>query len=149
MNKLDVVPFSVEHLDLVDIRKIELDNIFSLPGAKERYAMFAQVSAQAFTFIVDDVILFCAGIIMLWPGVADIWMIPSEHTKKHEFLFYRTVRGYLSVLPETFKLHRLQTTSYDDTFHEKWMTKLRFKKEGVMHKYLHNKNNMVVYARTF
>lgn len=133
----------------MEIRQKEKDAIFTLPDAYSRFENMAAASVQAATFIQDGRIIFCAGFTILWGGVADLWMVPSVYVRENPLAFYRTVRGYLKVLPETFKLHRIQTTSYNDAFHEKWMTKLGFQKEGVMRQYRHDKSDMVMYGRVF
>ena len=148
-SEVQIVQFHPKHFDCMDIRQTEQDAIFSLPDAYARFEHMAQASVQAATFRYEGRILFCAGFALLWSGVADFWMVPSTHLKDHPFLFYRIVKRYLKVIPETFKLHRIQTTSYDDPFHEKWMTKLGFEKEGVMRQYLQTKQNMVMYGRVF
>lgn len=147
MRDVKILEFNPAHFECMDIRQKERDTIFSLPDAQERYGRMAQAAVQAFTFIVDGRILFCAGFTVLWEGVADFWMVPSVYTKEHPFVFYKLIRRYLAAIPQTFRLHRLQTTSYDDPFHEKWMRKLGFEKEGTMKQYLHTKENMVVYGR--
>lgn len=147
MTDVKIIDFDPKHFDCMAIRQKEKDTIFSLPDIASRYEKMASASVQAFTFVVDGRILFCAGFVVLWEGVADFWMVPSVYTKDYPFVFYRLVRRYLKVIPKTFRLHRMQTTSYDDAFHEKWMQKLGFEKEGVMKQYLHTKENMGVYGR--
>lgn len=149
MIEFQIVKFHPKHFECMDIRQKEKDAIFSLPDAYARYEHVAEASLQAATFIGDGRVLFCAGFFLLWSGVAEFWMIPSAHVGKYPMPFYRTIRQYLKEIPATFKLHRIQTTSYDDAFHEKWMRKLKFKKEGTMEQYRHDKSNMCIYGRTF
>lgn len=147
MSDVQIVEFHPKHFEVMEVRPEEKNAIFALPDAYERFERVAASSVQAATFIHDGRILFCAGFTILWCGVADFWMVPSVYAKSYPFLFYRIARRYLKVLPQTFRLHRMQTTSYDDPFHEKWMRKLGFEKEGVMRQYLQNKTNMVMYGR--
>jgi hypothetical protein len=147
MSDVQIVEFHPKHFEIMDLRPEEKNAIFSLPDAYERFERVAAASVQAATFIHDGRILFCAGFSILWSGVADFWMVPSIYAKAYPLTFYRIAKRYLKVLPETFKLHRMQTTSYDDPFHEKWMNKLGFQKEGTLRKYRPDQSNMCFYGR--
>ena len=149
MTNVETLQFHPKHFECMDIRKQEKDSLFTLPDIYERFEDHVKTSVQSATFIIDGRVLFCAGFVRVWDGVGDFWMVPSTYCKQYPLAFYRIVRRYLKVIPQTFKLHRIQTTSYDDQFHEKWMSKLGFKKEGTMRQFNRDKTNMCVYGRLF
>lgn len=147
MSSLKIVAFNTKHLDLLEAREIEGLGFLKLPDAPARMERMAKDSEQSGTFIYDGRILFCAGYFFLWPGVIEVWMIPSIYVKDYPVVFYRTVTRYLKRLETDLKCHRVQTTSYADEFHAKWMDRLGFHSEGVMKKFTHDKRDLCLYAR--
>lgn len=144
---LEIVDFHPRHLDVMDMRGFEKGGAFGLDDAMARVEIVAKGSIAAATFIHDGRILFCAGFNQLWKGVIEVWMVPSVYVDQAPVTFGRTIRRYIERIEKDFKTHRLQTTSYDDPFHEKWMAWLGFEKEGTLKKFTHDKKNMCVYAR--
>lgn len=109
----------------------------------------ARISVQAVTVVLDGRILFCAGFCPLWPGVFELWMIPSVYAKTAPVFFARTIRRYIDRIAIDFAAHRLQTTSFDDPFHRRWMTWLGFQPEGVLRQFTQDKRDMVQFGRIF
>ena len=144
-----IIPFQPSHIELMDIRDIEIASSFMLPDAKERMQMMTDMSLAAGTFILDGQILFAAGVVQMWPGVLDGWIIPTVYVPSHPIWFVKKVKQYFEAMAETFKCHRFQTVSPDDEQHAKWMELLGFKREGTLEQYSHNKLNYVMYARIF
>lgn len=146
---MDVIAFHPKHLECISLRPEEKNTTFAMPDVYKYFENVAAASVQSYTFLEEGRVFFCAGFVLLWPGVMDFWMVPSAYVKTKPFTFYRTIRGYLKVIPETFKLHRIQTTSFCDEFHDKWMKKLGFEKEGTMRQYCMDKRDMAFYGRVF
>lgn len=133
----------------MEMRSFELMGSMQLEDAYARIEKVAKASVQAATFLYDGRVLFCAGFHQLWPGVLEVWMIPSVYIRKVPISFGRTIKRYIDRLAEDFKAHRLQTTSYDDPFHAKWMAFLGFENEtpNGMKKFTHDQKTMCMYAR--
>lgn len=129
------------------MREQEFMGSFSLEDAYERIELISNTSTKAGTFVRDGRILCCAGFSMLWPGVADGWIIPSIYIKDAPISFCKFIKNYINTIMKTFNCHRFQTTSFDDPFHERWMKWLGFEKEGTMRKYTHDQQNHCIYAR--
>lgn len=148
--EVKVLKFHPKHLEVMDVRADDSDLFagFKTEEGMQRVEQMAAISVQAVTFFVDGRVLFCAGFCNLWPGVFEVWMLPSIYIKKHSVYFARLMRRYLDGIQEDFKAHRIQTTSFDDPFHEKWMKFLGFEWEGRMKKFTHDKRTMVMYGRT-
>lgn len=149
MEKIKIVEFNVRHLEVMEVRDVEAFGCLQLTDAFDRIDRMGKASIQAWTFMYEGRILFCAGFYKLFPGVGEAWMIPSKYARTAPIYFARTLKHYVENIAEDFRLHRFQTTSPDDPFHERFMTWLGFKKEGTMEKFTHDKKNYCIYARIF
>lgn len=148
MTEVKVVGFHPRHLEVMELRSFELGGLFLLADAYDRVEKITQ-EGQAGTFLFDGRVVFCAGFKQVWPGVLEVWMIPSVHIKKTPISFARVLKGYIKRIAADFKIHRMHTTSFDDPFHERWMAFMGFVKEGTMQQFTQDKRNMCLYARYF
>lgn len=144
-----VLNFHPRHLEVMEVREYEAAWLGNLKGAYAKIEQLTKDSVQAGTFMYDGRVLFCAGFSWVGPGVLEVWMIPSMHAKEASVFFGRTIKRLIESIARDFKAHRIQTTSNDDAFHERWMEWLGFQKEGTMRQFTHDKKNMCVYARLF
>lgn len=141
------VEFHVEHLRLFQPRAQDAEGIFSIPGFFERAEMYQTASKEAGTFLHAGRILFCAGHIELWPGVAQVWMFPSVYVPEQPMDFCKTLKYYIDQIIHDHDYHRVETTSPEDDFHTRWMEWLGFEKEGVMRQYSNTRTDYGMYAR--
>ena len=91
----------------------------------------------AYTGLADGEIVACGGILPLWKGVGEAWVISSELVPKYPLFFHRTISWMLDHLIEKMKLVRVQTTVHSK--HErsiKWVERMGFVNEGLMRKYI-------------
>lgn len=146
-----IVQFHPKHLEVMQVRALDsaLFGDFKTKESYERIEQMAKISVQAGTFILDGRILFVGGFCKMWEGVFEMWMIPSIYANDAPVFFSRTLKRYVDRIAIDFKAHRLQTMSFNDAFHEKWMNFLGFRNEGVRPKFTENKTDMVSYGRTF
>jgi len=149
MTKIKIIGFHPEHVNLMDLRPEEHSILKTVEDVKGRMIEVEKMSVQAGTFMYDGVIIFAAGFYIYWPGVAEGWNLSTTHIEKAPMFFARTMKRYVESIAETFKLHRIQTTAFDDPFHERWMGWLGFEKEGTMRKFTPDKKNQCMYARLF
>lgn len=146
---MEIVVFHPKHLEVAAIRKHELDTIFKLKNAYGQIEKLAAASVQAGTFMYDGRIITCAGFLELWPGVAEIWQIPTEYVRTCPLLFAKTMRGYVETIAENFRYHRLQTVAPADKLHDKWMEYLGFFENGTMPEYTTDKQYYRMWSRSF
>lgn len=144
---IKVIQFNPQHLNLMELRNTEREGAFSLPDFMERMDVVTKGSVQAATFLLDGKILFAAGFHQLWPGVLEVWMVPAACIKTAPMLFGRMIKRYVDNIAVDFKAHRIQTTSHDDPFHERWMNFLGFQKEGTLRAFTYDKKPMCIYSR--
>jgi hypothetical protein len=88
---------------------------------------------MSYTLLVDNNIILAGGIIPLWPGVAEGWVMSSKRVFDFKIKAAISVKKRLDSLCENNKIKRLQTS-----VKEKFLTGVRFaeflglKKEGLM-----------------
>lgn len=132
------VPFKPDHFDLLEMRAHER----TLDQAQLRGV--AAISKSS-TFIIDGRILCVAGILELWTGVAEVFIIPSIYVSQYSVPFLLRTKTVLNAWQKRY--HRLQTASVDNEETNRFMTALGFKCEGVLVKYGANGLNYRQWAR--
>lgn len=141
------VQFHVKHLDVMDLRPLDRDSVLALDSVRYILQNLPENSA-ATTIIWDGRILACAGFWSPFPGMAEVWLIPSIYVNQNKFGFVRIVNRYLEALAFTFKWTRIQTVTRKDQFHRRWMQALKFTEEGVMKNYFQGQD-YILSARYF
>lgn len=147
--EITAVRFHPKHLEVMRVRQQDsgLFGDFKTEESYHRVEQMANISLQALTFSYDGRILMVAGFCQLWTGVYDVWMIPSEYVYTAPVSFARLLKRYVIRVQEDLKAHRLQTVSFNDDFHERWMNFLGFQKEGVLRRFTMNEWDMCTYSR--
>ena len=142
MSKVKIVPFHLNHLDVMDIRESERELIAC---KQEAIKAIAQQSAIT-TIIYNGVILAVMGAYMLWDGCYEVFVIPSSYAPMYPKAFCKQAKFYADTLLET-GARRLQTSSVADATHDRWMTFLGFEKEGTMKQYSIDGQDFCLWAR--
>ena len=145
--EIEVLDFEADHVNRMDIRDLETESIFTLGDIGPRMDAVAEVSDFACTVLYKEKILACAGLSLIWPGVANSWRIPSKDLPKHSIVFARFVARNLSGIIKVYGIHRLQTVAAMDDLHTRWLSWLDFELEGVLNKYTHQKKDRGMWAR--
>jgi hypothetical protein len=145
MNKpyAKIVPFKIEHLDLMELRDEEARLVALDPS---KYAALAELGWGG-TMMFDGRILGALGYFEMWPGVFEVWVIPTVYVPQYARVFLRTVRGYLDRMEETHPVHRFQSPALADPMHDHWMKHCGFVEEGVMPKYSAFKQDFKMWGR--
>lgn len=123
--------------------------LMGIGDVQSRLEGLAASSKVSGTFFKDGKIITCAGFVEMWPGVAEMWQLPTIHVPKHYIEYARCMKQYVDTIAKTFGYHRLQTTCPEDALHNRWMTFLGFKKEGTMPKYTFNKLDYSIFGRIY
>lgn len=142
------IPFAAGHLDQIEVREHEKETWLAWQQLRVHFETIEKMGT-AMTMVHDDKIITCAGYWVVWPGVCEVWQIPSIHVASCAVQYGREMRRYIKALQETFNLHRIQTNSPHDLTHIRWMTFLGFKCEGELKQYTMNKENYLIWARIF
>lgn len=150
MSEIIVIPFNVYHLQVMDIRDVEMKSLFGLENGLDLIKKLTEGKGEAGTFLYDGRVVFCAGFKEIWVGVMEGWIIPSVWIKSMPpRLFIRCIKQYVEATAKAFNVHRFQSPAIDDGLHERFMNFLGFEKEGTMKKYTHDKKDYCMYARLF
>ena len=145
---IKLIRFHPEHLEHIDYRFHEIETLEVWPGLKKA-AIHLPQAGPCFSGVIDGEIVGSAGLIKLWPGVAEAWMVTGTLTNNHALSFHKCVKHGLNRLIETLGLHRVQISVYQ--YYDmsiKWVERLGFKSEGLMDKYGPDGSNFYRYAIT-
>ena len=102
------------------------------------------LQGQAFTGLVGDRVIGCAGCIEQWEGRAIAWALVSKDAGRHMVSVHRAVAGFIAQAP----WRRIETT-VDSSFDagHRWMELLGFTHEGRMRAYGPQGQDFDIYAR--
>lgn len=144
----EIIPFEVEHLEAIQPRSFEGSELGSLEDWRERAKLYKR-AGPAFTGVIDGQIMGSCGLIILWPGVAEGWMVSTNLVAKLPLTFHRAVTRGMDRLIKENGLRRIQVAIHAD--HKKsrnWITRLGFFYEGQMVSYGPDGSDYHRYGRT-
>ncbi len=116
------------HLDLMDIKDHEAENILCISNYKERLEALTS-EGIALTVIYDNVILCALGVVEFYKGVCEIWMLPCNSVLQHKLRFAKITKNLFDQLWETGYYNRIQVSALADDLHNKYFSWLGFKLE--------------------
>lgn len=143
IKSLEVVPFELEHLGLIELRSIENRRYEYMKKCRDTY-----LKGPAYSVFDGDSLVFCGGVVIQWDGVGECWLICNNTIKKYmrEVCFYSD--NYLERIIIDSHLHRVQAT-----VPARWSKGLRFLerlgfyREGLLRKYSADKEDYYMYSR--
>ena len=132
-----LVPFKVEHM----LAFIDHHN-YVLP--EMRFADLKERGGPAFTAMLDNKVVGCAGVMVLWPGVGHAWLTVDKAMEKHGIWLTRIVRSILQDTMRALNLHRIEAVSIND---HRWLHVLGFhiEENSFARKYTQDKQDVVRY----
>tara|TARA_B110000503_G_scaffold39341_1_gene64733 strand:+ start:421 stop:870 length:450 start_codon:yes stop_codon:yes gene_type:complete len=106
----ELKPFKSEHADQIiaiglNDKLMEIDASYS----DNRICDHSQ-PGNAYTMFVNDKPVFACGIVILWEGVAECWVMASQNVYEMKFLAARTILDLQDKLCKKNKIRRLQTS---------------------------------------
>lgn len=111
-----------------------------------RSLMYRQV--EGVTALVGDEIAGCFGVSLMWGGVAEATLVPSDVFYKYPKLFTRFTRDLLDVAAETYNIHRIQALCMKKyPKHGRFVRALGFEYEGTVRAYDSEYNDYEMYAK--
>ena len=136
--------------DLLDIEiggfelEYAADNIF----AYHQQLIYSSVMGKAETLVIDDKVICCFGIINLWRGVGEIWLLPSVYVTNYRKTFHKTIINVLNNEQKNNKLHRIQSVcDIRNQVTINWHKHLGFTEEGILRKYDKAGRDYIMMAR--
>ena len=145
----EIIPFNAEACD--KLRKTL--HGFEIDTDSETYVKaMSQYPNTAFCSVGSDgSVLAAAGIMPLWKGVGEAWVLAPPSTNEHFGLYlHRAVTTYLDRIVKEYQLHRVQSAVLCDfiTSH-RWIKRLGFMKEGPLYCYGPDKRTFYRYAKIY
>ena len=106
---------------------------------------------DSWTCLFDGEIVGIGGIIELWKGVCEVWLMLTKQARKDGIfglIAYHTIRAKMDELIQKYQPWRVQAHVRDDFPKAiKFIESLGFEYEGIMEKYLPDKGDLRVYRK--
>lgn len=133
---------------MLEIRQFEPDNVLKIvPREPDRsilmsvadpleYAREYVKRGPCWTLWNGDEPIACAGMIILWPHVAESWALTSESVARFPIAFHKAAKWAIEKAMFDNELFRLQVTIPETHIKScKWIERLGFKNESTMPMY--------------
>ena len=132
---IEIVPYEAWHA--TNILERGLNN-----GAPESTYSFGHVvndmgvDGQSFTGIQDGVVIACGGVLPMWPGVGEGWVLASGEIHNNKFATVRICRSILQKIMDDYGYWRIQgATLANWESGVKFARMLGFVNEGLMKRF--------------
>lgn len=138
---MKIIPFKIEHFDAMESDEATREN----RSLYERYPDLG----PSWTIMMKDVPVVSGGVVVIWKGVGEAWMLLNgDMIFQYPLTVYRVVKTLLDAIIHDCKLHRVQTFVLDG--HPKahrWIKALGFTSEGKLAGFGPDKKDYWVYGR--
>jgi len=106
----ELKPFLPEHADKIVAIGLN-DKLMEIDASyKDNRICDHSQPGNAYTMFVDGNPVFACGIVVLWDGVAECWVMASQNVYEMKFLAARTILDLQDKLCKKNKIRRLQTS---------------------------------------
>jgi len=76
------------------------------------------------------------GVMQMWPGVAEMWLIPDANLTTVARPFHRATKEFIDICMDELQLVRLQVTvCVLNGPADKWIKRLHFNEEGILRRF--------------
>lgn len=135
MGTLEIRKFKVEDYLEIERRKFDMLTFLHFPDPKAIATRLAR--GPSYTMVNSEHVIASGGILPLWKGVGEAWVVSSDLVPKHYMAFVRTVVGQLNKITKDMSLDRVQTTvNVEHAVSIKWVEWMGFEREGLMRKFI-------------
>jgi len=115
-----LIPFRAEHL----FHFVDRDHDV-VPTLRD--GLLKEKSGPSFTAVINDKIVGCAGIMILWKGVGYGWVAFGKEIERHPVWFTRMVRAVVRDTIRNYDLHRIEAAVLaDNPKNDRWALLLGF-----------------------
>lgn len=102
-----MIPYKMEHL-------LSMERVENQPGYRDHplFETWARgfLGGPGYTIMVDEGVLLCAGMVWIWPGVAEGWLAMSPLMKKYPKTAAISTKQIVEHLFTYFPLRRMHFT---------------------------------------
>jgi hypothetical protein len=146
-NSRKLVEFHPTLLKLMNLRK--WDRVFpdNIPNYS-RLTQYYKDIGYAWCGVADGKPVCAFGVIPLWRGVGDVWMLTDAELPSYGRTFHRVAKGMFDIYIDELNIIRLQCTVHAANFQAiKWIKAMYFKQEGLLEKYGPDGCDFYMFAR--
>ena len=149
MVKYKIVPYSKDHGDEI----IEFgmnDKLMDIDASFTENRIDFAVPGLSFSLLVDNFPILAGGIVPLWDGVGEGWILSSKRIFNHKIQSAISVKKRLDLICENNNIWRLQTAVKEEFKTGKRFAEwLGLKSEGLMQMYGPDKTNYYRMAKIY
>lgn len=143
-----LVPFQAAHLSVMKISPDQRRTVSRAISFEQQMQMQAQMG-HAITAILHGKPVACFGVVDIWQGVAEMWLLIEERGRKVPIAMTKIAIAYRDFIVIAKNLHRLQiTVKCSDKRAFGWAKLIGFTEEGIMKCYDSNANDFYLMSRT-
>jgi len=148
-SEVSIVPFYWGHAYMAELRPIDAQFLRLVPDYKEAL-QGASATGLACTALLRGKIACCFGVNKLWPGVAEGWMLTTDHVATAPVSLTRGAYRYFNLIATEMVLKRLQlTVNTQNDLAVRWADALQFTPEGLLKNYGPDGADYRMYARYY
>jgi hypothetical protein len=129
------VPYSPDHLSYINTNNPDIEAMRRGGGLQDMVDGQASIG-EAVTVLTHGKPTAIFGIVPIWDGLAEIWLIPDESLRIYPLFMTKAARTFIDICMISKCLHRLQITVRCD--HRQavgWARTIGFTQEGTLSKY--------------
>lgn len=145
MSRIKAIPFKKDHIDLIDMRTREKENMEKFPDTRQRLA-YLESAHCAETIMYKGVVLGVIGFVQVLPKVYEVFLFPSVYLYENRIAFARLMKYYKEEAIVHYDWHRLQMVTPNDELHIRWASFLGFEKEGILRKFDYNGEDHIMWS---
>tara|TARA_E500000305_G_C4022561_1_gene239768 strand:+ start:135 stop:647 length:513 start_codon:yes stop_codon:yes gene_type:complete len=144
-----LIPFHYTHLNMMEFRESEYSLINSFIDYEEKIKT-CPVEGLSFSGVCFGDIVCCFGIIPLWQGVYEAWLLPCKDLTKNKLRFHKSSLKFFEYVADRLNIHRLQiNVNRQNCLAYKWAKKCYFTEEGLLREYGPDKSDFYIMSRLF
>ena len=149
MAKFTVVPYETEHGD--EIIEFGMNSkLMEIDASYTNNRLDMAIPGLSFTLFLDQTPIVSGGIVPIWEGVAEGWVLSSKHIYDYKIKAARLIKERTDLLCTNNKIWRLQTAvKADFKIGFRFAQFLGFKNEGLMKAYGPDKTDYYRMARIY
>jgi RimJ/RimL family protein N-acetyltransferase len=144
---VEIVPFIED--DLIELMRSDLTE-FTLQKSDDRAKKLAQFYIErgpCFTGQEDGKVLGSGGMVLMWPGVGEGWMVLSKEVETMKRYAYETIIEHLIKVASDLNLRRIQAHCDSNVPNAvKFLEQIGFQREGLMRGYGEDGSDHYLYA---
>jgi len=142
-----ILPFHPSHMaGLKPLRKEDVDSLGGVDPDQFIRAYYR--SGPSYSYFVGHQIIAVIGMIKMWHGVGEVWMLTTDHVNDNISFFHRETLKLMVKTRKELNLHRIQCTVHERNKRAiRWMLKLGFTWEATHKMYGPDKLDHLRFAR--